>query len=192
MQRNLVKNMPVEVPHFLLPDDIMMCEDTGELYLHRDTQLDDDSLQPERVFGRVAIMRASVLDEETDTLLSGYVVDLRYIENADEFSDAADAEAPDDQEDRNQWEKRKRAEVPIAALAVWGIDREESIVVGDQRFGAAALHLAQLADERDALIAKRAATGRKYKDIAKKVQAKQAAADVMLSDTVLNANNPRE
>lgn len=183
LQRDLIKNVKVEDVQFLEQDEVLMCEDTGELFLSKETELDDETRRPKQVFGRVGVMLATIVDKETNELLSGFVADFRYIENANEFSYAADAEAPDDQEERNKWEDQRRDEVPIAAIAVWDADREESLVVGDQRFGEAVLYLADEADKVDREIARLELEARKKDAAANKVKrAKQRLVKKAVAD----------
>lgn len=175
LQRDLIKNVSVEEVHFLPQNEVFMREETGELFLHKEGELDKTTRRPKDVFGRVGIMLATIVDEETNHLLSGFVADLRFIENANEFSYASEADAPDDQEEFSNWQQMQRDELPIAAITVWDVDKEFPFVVGDQRFGAAALYLAEVADKIDDDIAEYEISEASKKAADKKLLAKVQA-----------------
>lgn len=148
-----------------------MREKTGELFLYDDSQFPKSSKNPKKLMGSVGIMKAAVIDSEANDLVTGYVADLRHIKSADDFEEAADEDAPDDQEEFSYWQEEREHEVPIAAVAFWGVDGKETVTQGDERFANAAIHLAHLSDKLEKELAKKEAERRKK---AKKAAAKAA------------------
>ena len=171
LNRNTVANLPEESPRYICPDDVSMRETTGELFLYDDNQFSKSSKNPKKLIGSVGIMKAAIVDPETNDLMTGYVADLRHIKSADDFEDAAEEDAPDDQEEFSYWQEEREHEVPIAAVAFWGVDGKETVTQGDGRFANAAIHLATLSDKLEKKLAKEEAERRKK---AKKAAAKAA------------------
>lgn len=149
LNRNTPMNLFEESPRYVSPDFIYINEVTNGLFLYGDDRYPKISKDPKALLGTVGIMRVAVVDPETDGLVNGFVADLRFIESADRFEDAAPDEAPDDQEDFNEWQQDKLHEIPIAAVAYKGLEEGETAVSGDSRFASAVMHLARLADELD-------------------------------------------
>ena len=141
-----IGTMPVEEPHYPSPNYIYVRHDTGELFLGSDDELPKKSDRPKKLVGSVAVMRAAIIDSD-NTLLSGYVADMRNIKSASKFESAPDAEVPDDNEEAQSWREFMKYMEPIAAI----VYSDKSMDVGmhtrgDERFAKAALHLASLTD----------------------------------------------
>lgn len=148
-----VGNLEIESPRFINPDRVYLRDDTGELFVYSDDLLDSATRNPRALMGKVGLMKAVITDPKltnTQHLLTGYVVDLRFVPSTDKFDAAPPAEKPDDDEEANAWFEDMKTLVPIASIAFTHEQGSKEIdTTGDARFAKAALHLASLADELD-------------------------------------------
>lgn len=139
-----VSGMRVETPQYVTPDFVYMREGTGELMLDRCEVIPEKSGKPSKELGLVGIMLVAVVDG--DEMITAHVADLRDA-SVDNFGNAPDAEAPEDPDDLELWQSEIECMLPIAAFVYRDpSDKRSHHPLGDERFIAAALHLAQLTD----------------------------------------------
>lgn len=146
LSRNTASHLPVESPRFIQPNLIYVRSESGALFINTTDKYYPITINPDTLQDRVGIMSTCITDPETEELVAGFVADLRWIDSDEDMSQAADVEAPADQEFFGGWKNKREQEIPIAALTYRAVGTYESLVSGDVRFAKAAIHLAYLAD----------------------------------------------
>lgn len=117
-----VRNLEVDTPAYLEADstsddfyirpNVFVTPDR-ELRLRLSAEITQEDREPYSPLGRVGIMRVVLMDGESLSLRQGIVADLRYVNDTlDETID----EAPDDQEELNEWLDARADSVAVDAF----------------------------------------------------------------------------
>ena len=151
LKRNTFGMLDCDDPRYVQPEMIYLDSLSGELTVMDDEVLDPKSVRPKRLMGRVGVMRVAIF-EKTE-MVTGLVADLSWISSSNYFEEAYSRAMPDDQEEANYWLERQPHIVPIAAIAFADDRGPQGIETsGDERFQAAARHLAEQARALDLVL----------------------------------------
>lgn len=168
-----IDNMPMEEPHYVDRDALGIRDSTGELFLYKSDEVGQKNREPHAVLGRVGLMKVAIANE--DDFIEGFVADIRHIKNTNDFFTAPPIDAPTEQEDMDDWLEAINNLAPVAAIAYRDtIDGGETRTLGDERFAAAAMYLAQLTDDLERKLKKKDAKMQKRAKAEAKAASKEA------------------
>lgn len=145
--RKTVETMPVDTPYYIDPMDIeFWVNSRNNLCVAKDEELDeaDTTIEQECVAGRVGLMVATTVTKD-NRLRVGYVADMRFAELDQLSVDHSDEQAPDDQEEFNDWHDRQSNTIIISGI-MYDDEDDKTCYSSDEDFKAATEYLARMTD----------------------------------------------